>query len=195
MRFRCGRALHLDEFAALACLLINLQTNRKISLAGVLLLNRRGVFYRCTRREAATCHATKLSTQRSQRSLLVGRQTTHFCCDCRSMPRKNAGDQASTRWREANNDHSPVLLLAVAPHPAALFQIVDYNGDVAAAAQELAGQIALIQRAEMKQRLQNGKLPMRQSSHLNLCIRSEEHTSELQSPVHLVCRLLLEKKK
>src|SRR5690348_17987287 len=29
----------------------------------------------------------------------------------------------------------------------------------------------------------------------DLIIRSEEHTSELQSPVHLVCRLLLEKKK
>src|SRR5690348_17361407 len=29
----------------------------------------------------------------------------------------------------------------------------------------------------------------------NLALRSEEHTSELQSPVHLVCRLLLEKKK
>src|SRR5438876_2583336 len=28
-----------------------------------------------------------------------------------------------------------------------------------------------------------------------LAVRSEEHTSELQSPVHLVCRLLLEKKK
>src|SRR6266487_4708971 len=28
-----------------------------------------------------------------------------------------------------------------------------------------------------------------------LLLRSEEHTSELQSPVHLVCRLLLEKKK
>src|SRR5690348_17901443 len=27
-----------------------------------------------------------------------------------------------------------------------------------------------------------------------ICCRSEEHTSELQSPVHLVCRLLLEKK-
>src|SRR5690348_18423706 len=27
-----------------------------------------------------------------------------------------------------------------------------------------------------------------------LMARSEEHTSELQSPVHLVCRLLLEKK-
>src|SRR5438876_8855836 len=29
---------------------------------------------------------------------------------------------------------------------------------------------------------------------LALGVRSEEHTSELQSPVHLVCRLLLEKK-
>src|SRR5690348_17670831 len=27
----------------------------------------------------------------------------------------------------------------------------------------------------------------------SIAIRSEEHTSELQSPVHLVCRLLLEK--
>src|SRR5690348_17583411 len=31
--------------------------------------------------------------------------------------------------------------------------------------------------------------------HLGRVNRSEEHTSELQSPVHLVCRLLLEKKK
>src|SRR5260364_450607 len=28
-----------------------------------------------------------------------------------------------------------------------------------------------------------------------ILVRSEEHTSELQSPDHLVCRLLLEKKK
>src|SRR5437763_9648587 len=32
------------------------------------------------------------------------------------------------------------------------------------------------------------------TSWLNPC-RSEEHTSELQSPMYLVCRLLLEKKK
>src|SRR5947208_12155096 len=31
--------------------------------------------------------------------------------------------------------------------------------------------------------------------HMGNSIRSEEHTSELQSPDHLVCRLLLEKKK
>src|SRR2546429_4937022 len=30
---------------------------------------------------------------------------------------------------------------------------------------------------------------------VNWCPRSEEHTSELQSRLHLVCRLLLEKKK
>src|SRR5258708_39025493 len=30
---------------------------------------------------------------------------------------------------------------------------------------------------------------------VNVLARSEEHTSELQSPDHLVCRLLLEKKK
>src|SRR5438876_9747537 len=32
------------------------------------------------------------------------------------------------------------------------------------------------------------------SPYFSLRPRSEEHTSELQSPVHLVCRLLLEKK-
>src|SRR5690348_17573130 len=35
----------------------------------------------------------------------------------------------------------------------------------------------------------------RSSTLLTGLLRSEEHTSELQSPVHLVCRLLLEKKK
>src|SRR5437762_6592841 len=30
---------------------------------------------------------------------------------------------------------------------------------------------------------------------INNILRSEEHTSELQSPMYLVCRLLLEKKK
>src|SRR2546429_2487330 len=34
-----------------------------------------------------------------------------------------------------------------------------------------------------------------QFPHQLLCRRSEEHTSELQSRLHLVCRLLLEKKK
>src|SRR5258708_9964971 len=41
-------------------------------------------------------------------------------------------------------------------------------------------------------------MPIRQQgtdNFANVEVRSEEHTSELQSPDHLVCRLLLEKKK
>src|SRR5438309_8355703 len=44
-----------------------------------------------------------------------------------------------------------------------------------------------------------GKLNTRVQSHalerIRVWLRSEEHTSELQSQFHLVCRLLLEKKK
>src|SRR6266566_9202560 len=39
------------------------------------------------------------------------------------------------------------------------------------------------------------RLPPFHNSSSRLPIRSEEHTSELQSPCNLVCRLLLEKKK
>src|SRR2546422_3096552 len=38
-------------------------------------------------------------------------------------------------------------------------------------------------------------LGVEQDQRTNLKARSEEHTSELQSRLHLVCRLLLEKKK
>src|SRR2546429_3562554 len=39
------------------------------------------------------------------------------------------------------------------------------------------------------------RLPRRSIVNPNSVLRSEEHTSELQSRLHLVCRLLLEKKK
>src|SRR5207244_12150504 len=39
------------------------------------------------------------------------------------------------------------------------------------------------------------KLNVMTANTVRYTIRSEEHTSELQSPDHLVCRLLLEKKK
>src|SRR5258708_11060822 len=44
--------------------------------------------------------------------------------------------------------------------------------------------------------VQTCALPVTRSSRMpSSAWRSEEHTSELQSPDHLVCRLLLEKKK
>src|SRR5437867_10956549 len=41
----------------------------------------------------------------------------------------------------------------------------------------------------------NGSVPTARHHARNSLVRSEEHTSELQSPYDLVCRLLLEKKK
>src|SRR5687767_15222342 len=64
-------------------------------------------------------------------------------------------------------------------------------------------EVALIDRertvlAEVQQLLSNGvgesRFTVRRESH-QLVLRSEEHTSELQSLAYLVCRLLLEKKK
>src|SRR3989454_4669919 len=48
--------------------------------------------------------------------------------------------------------------------------------------------------AEMHRRVVN-KQGVTVSPRPDLRVRSEEHTSELQSPCNLVCRLLLEKKK
>src|SRR5256885_270086 len=45
-----------------------------------------------------------------------------------------------------------------------------------------------------RQRLQRGLAPLAEGCCARRFLRSEEHTSELQSPCNLVCRLLLEKK-
>src|SRR5438876_5801795 len=55
--------------------------------------------------------------------------------------------------------------------------------DVPIAAYQVSGEFSMIMAAA-----RNGWIDQERA-------RSEEHTSELQSPVHLVCRLLLEKKK
>src|SRR5690348_17501145 len=47
----------------------------------------------------------------------------------------------------------------------------------------------------MKDRNARCVLASHKGEVVGIVSRSEEHTSELQSPVHLVCRLLLEKKK
>src|SRR5689334_23950644 len=54
-------------------------------------------------------------------------------------------------------------------------------------------------RLELRRRLgqlaRRKDMPFTRTKRLNGGFRSEEHTSELQSQFHLVCRLLLEKKK
>src|SRR3989449_6016088 len=69
-------------------------------------------------------------------------------------------------------------LLAPAPLGAVAREIIELQRDVA----------LLLQAQRDLQRSEDEK-------HAVLKTRSEEHTSELQSRLHLVCRLLLEKKK
>src|SRR5690348_1371989 len=62
----------------------------------------------------------------------------------------------------------------------------------------LAAELELIDQPRREFRLKDALAPVEHSYEYILIdcppSRSEEHTSELQSPVHLVCRLLLEKK-
>src|SRR5690348_17552237 len=59
--------------------------------------------------------------------------------------------------------------------------------------EEVVGRVGVV----LRQRLRRDGVFRRElvKAETPLEERSEEHTSELQSPVHLVCRLLLEKKK
>src|SRR5258708_31991537 len=84
----------------------------------------------------------------------------------------------TTLFRSSNR--LPSTLPTAAPHIPG--EIKSGIGD-----HDAAQQIAGCRPRRRKARSTRGALPDRQ--------RSEEHTSELQSPDHLVCRLLLEKKK
>src|SRR5260370_11295389 len=64
----------------------------------------------------------------------------------------------------------------------------DYRARVAQAEADLLGANAAIENLKSRKDLQHAVITEAES-------RSEEHTSELQSHLNLVCRLLLEKKK
>src|SRR3989454_9763046 len=106
-------------------------------------------------------------------------------CDLSSLhlSRENAGgDQALQGLRAEANRELSTLLRDVRSEP----------GDGPVSAQQRQPSSELLRRAvrcAMKQYVLQAELG-------NLALtRSEEHTSELQSPCNLVCRLLLEKKK
>src|SRR6266487_5520286 len=72
--------------------------------------------------------------------------------------------------------------------------VVAYDGEVLlAAGADLAAKPWLA--LEVAAAAAGAGMPLAPQTLRRLEARSEEHTSELQSPVHLVCRLLLEKKK
>src|SRR5690554_7787684 len=64
-----------------------------------------------------------------------------------------------------------------------------------AACQSRFKHIGSIQRTSSSTCANNGMNLIDEKDNIVVLLRSEEHTSELQSRPHLVCRLLLEKKK
>src|SRR5436305_8450487 len=85
------------------------------------------------------------------------------------------------------------------PHPllegilAETYGIFVYQEQVMQAAQLLAGYS--LGEADLLRRAMGKKIKSEMDAQRARFVRSEEHTSELQSRPHLVCRLLLEKKK
>src|SRR5260370_13862198 len=65
---------------------------------------------------------------------------------------------------------------------------------VAFALQDLLTRVAVVQAAQAGM-VHGVRAELHQPTGAHLADRSEEHTSELQSHLNLVCRLLLEKKK
>src|SRR6266850_567928 len=100
-----------------------------------------------------------------------------------------------------------LLALPIAARRAAVARAREHEAD-ARAARELLGEAGKapfhargVERRAGVERIEKGIRPGRDDTHAALLVglrvraRSEEHTSELQSPCNLVCRLLLEKKK
>src|SRR2546427_8556865 len=90
------------------------------------------------------------------------------------MRRKDASDQLFPGRGERQQGHPAVAAARTPAHQAPLHELVDDIGRAARLHQDAPLHLA----------------------HRELAlVRSEEHTSELQSQSNLVCRLLLEKKK
>src|SRR5438876_5366903 len=91
-----------------------------------------------------------------------------------------------------------LVVLALAAVPAGA-PIAQGKGTIKIASQSplSGGQAALGEGIKLGAQLavEKFKGPLEKMGYKVEFVRSEEHTSELQSPVHLVCRLLLEKKK
>src|SRR3989449_4058041 len=125
--------------------------------------------------------------------LLLSRDA--LACDLKPVQRAAFPEQRSLRRVQVLGH--PVINHTPPEADDALLEVADRQDDPPAEAVVVARGIAglfaaLIPRDDQAGR---GKILDRPSNLGLLATRSEEHTSELQSRLHLVCRLLLEKKK
>src|SRR5919107_3095134 len=99
----------------------------------------------------------------------------------------SSGTQASSRWAILGLVDSPPPTQTSKPGPCSGCSTPMNDTSFTSCATSCCQEIAVL---NLRGRFENSLLPMYRSR-----IRSEEHTSELQSRQYLVCRLLLEKKK
>src|SRR5258708_34896442 len=92
-----------------------------------------------------------------------------------------------------------VALVYVSTRPSPLFSFFFFNDTATTEIYTLSLHDALPICEAVRERIgrpaDRDRDSVRRARCVEHCLRSEEHTSELQSPDHLVCRLLLEKKK
>lgn len=102
--------------------------------------------------------AAELAAQTSEFGLFIGAERAHQGCDSLRMGGEDARDEAAAGGGQGDAHASAILGAAGPPdHPAA-FEVVEDDRDIAAAAQELAGELALVHRAEMKESLEDAEL-------------------------------------
>src|SRR5438876_11586473 len=112
--------------------------------------------------------------------------------------------ERTTRTRAAAKDSAPRDTTAAARRPAGRTQGIDRHVGarvrerrimLGLTQQQLADLIGVTYQQAHKYERGINRVSAGRLFEIAQVLRSEEHTSELQSPVHLVCRLLLEKKK
>src|SRR5574337_296810 len=102
--------------------------------------------------------ASEFAAQDSELLLLRLRENVHLRNDPLRVIREQARDQAASPRGEPDRIEPAVLGFPLPGDEAPFFEIIDHHRDIAAAFEDLSGQFALAERAQMVQGLQDAEL-------------------------------------
>src|SRR5207244_3641704 len=106
---------------------------------------------------------TQLLAEARKLFLLGGRQRSEGLHHHRHVSREEPLDQLSSVGRQVNGERTAVLGGALATDEAALLELVEDEGDVRPAREDLRPQVAGREGAEMEERLEDAELVLRQA--------------------------------
>src|SRR6185503_12396976 len=96
-------------------------------------------------------------------ALLARRERIHLAHEQGHVPGEEVTDEPTALVGETDRDEAAIVTTPGPTHQSTECEIADHHGDVAAAAQQLASEIALAERAQVQQRLQGAELADGQS--------------------------------